>query len=418
MVSGASAVLSGSMSDCSSRLPFKFWVVALVALINSIIFTIIIPTLYPYAKEFGLSDFQASLLTTGFAASQFLGTPVLGRLSDRLGRKPLLILSLLGTVGANVLAALTPFAWLLYLARMLDGLTGGNNSIAQAIISDITTPDQRTQAFGIFGGMFRLGFVLGPPLAYLAQTLPTLPGVTSLGMSFVISAVIALVAAGLCTVFVPETRPPTDCTEFRLSASDFGFDKLLNSFRDPKLGRVFVMTFLVGGTFTIFTFAYQPFFLSVLEQDTKNLAITFVVFGVLAFLAQVFLLEPLRKRTSLVNLLVVALFLRGLLFILIPSFPTIEAFWVILIFFGIVNAFPAPLLDSLVSLRATDEQQGEALGTNSSYLSISNAVGPAISGLLVSFGYSLPFFVAGGLTVAIALFALTLRQPTPAKGNV
>ncbi|MEO0756487.1 MAG: MFS transporter [Cyanobacteria bacterium J06648_16] len=399
------------MSDSSRRLPFKFWIVAAVALINSISFTIIIPTLYPYAKEFGLSDFQASLLTTGYAICQFFGTPVLGRLSDRMGRKPLLIVSLLGTVGANILSAVAPVAWLLYLARMLDGITGGNNSVAQAVISDITTPDQRTQAFGIFSGMFRLGFVLGPPLAYLAQSVPPLPGVTPLGMSFVVSAIIALLAAGMCFFFVPESRPPAECTQFRLSVSDFGFDKLANSFRNPTLGRVFVMTFLTGGTFTIFTFAFQPFFLTVLGQDAKNLAITFVVFGVIAFVSQVFLLEPLRQRTSLVNLLVGALFLRGLLFILIPSFPTITAFWTILIFFGMVNAFPMPLLDSIISLRAKDDEQGEALGTNASYLSISNAVGPAISGLLVSFGYSLPFFVAGALTVAIALFALTLKQP-------
>ncbi|MEL6250281.1 MAG: MFS transporter, partial [Cyanobacteria bacterium J06627_15] len=283
--------------------------------------------------------------------------------------------------------------------------------VAQAVISDITTPDQRTQAFGIFSGMFRLGFVLGPPLAYLAQSVPPLPGVTPLGMSFVVSAIIALLAAGMCFFFVPESRPPAECTQFRLSVSDFGFDKLANSFRNPTLGRVFVMTFLTGGTFTIFTFAFQPFFLTVLGQDAKNLAITFVVFGVIAFVSQVFLLEPLRQRTSLVNLLVGALFLRGLLFILIPSFPTITAFWTILIFFGMVNAFPMPLLDSIISLRAKDDEQGEALGTNASYLSISNAVGPAISGLLVSFGYSLPFFVAGALTVAIALFALTLKQP-------
>ncbi|MEL6137778.1 MAG: MFS transporter [Cyanobacteria bacterium J06628_6] len=399
------------MSDSSRRLPFKFWIVAAVALINSISFTIIIPTLYPYAKEFGLSDFQASLLTTGYAICQFFGTPVLGRMSDRMGRKPLLIVSLLGTVGANILSAVAPVAWLLYLARMLDGITGGNNSVAQAVISDITTPDQRTQAFGIFSGMFRLGFVLGPPLAYLAQSVPPLPGVTPLGMSFVVSAIIALLAAGMCFFFVPESRPPAECTQFRLSVNDFGFDKLANSFRNPTLGRVFVMTFLTGGTFTIFTFAFQPFFLTVLGQDAKNLAITFVVFGVIAFVSQVFLLEPLRQRTSLVNLLVGALFLRGLLFILIPSFPTITAFWTILIFFGMVNAFPMPLLDSIISLRAKDDEQGEALGTNASYLSISNAVGPAISGLLVSFGYSLPFFVAGALTVAIALFALTLKQP-------
>ncbi|MGD1858005.1 MAG: MFS transporter [Leptolyngbyaceae cyanobacterium] len=392
-----------------SRLPLQFWIVTLVAFINSVSFTIIIPTLYPYAKEFGLSDLAASLLTTAFSLSQFVGTPILGRLSDRVGRKPLLVLSLLGTVVANLLAAVSPFAWWLYLARMLDGLTGGNNSVAQAVVSDMTTPEQRTQAFGIFGGMFRLGFVVGPPLAYFAQTLPPLPGITSLGMSFVISAVMALIAAILCFAFLPETRPPSECdTQLRFSWGDFGLGRLVKSFRKPVVGRIFLMTFLNGATFTVFTFAFQPFFLTVLEQDTKDLAFAFVFFGILAFLSQVFLLEPLRKRINLVTLLVGALAMRGILLILYPSFPSVQVFWILLFFFGIVNAFPMPLIDSLLSLRTSKDEQGEALGTNSSCLSIANAIGPAISGVLVTFGYGIPFFVAGGLTLAIAVFALSL----------
>ncbi|NEP54768.1 MAG: MFS transporter, partial [Moorea sp. SIO3C2] len=250
-----------------------------------------------------------------------------------------------------------------------------------------------------------------PPLAYFAQTLPPLPGVSPLGMSFMVSALMAVVAAILCLVVLPETHPPSECDRtLQLSLTDFGFQRLATSFRRPVVGRIFLMTFLNGATFTVFTFAFQPFFLTVLGQDTKVLAFAFVFFGILAFLSQVFLLEPLRKRMNLVTLLVVALVLRGILLILYPSFPTIQAFWVLLFFFGMVNAFPMPLIDSLLSLRTPKEEQGEALGTNSSYLSIANAVGPAISGVLVSFGYGIPFFVAGGLTIAIAAFALSLKS--------
>ncbi|MEA5462548.1 MFS transporter [Leptothoe sp. PORK10 BA2] len=396
-----------------SRLPLQFWIVTLVAFINAVSFTIIIPTLYPYAKEFGLSDLAASLLTTSFSLSQFFSTPILGRLSDRIGRKPLLVISLLGSVVANLLAAVSPFAWWLYLARMLDGLTGGNNSVAQAVVSDITTPEQRTQAFGIFGGMFRLGFVVGPPLAYVAQTLPPFPGITPLGMSFMVSAGMALIAAILCFFVLPETRPPAARVDGAaagplVSLSDFGLKRLFTSFKQPVVGRIFLMTFLNGATFTIFAFAFQPFFLTVLGQDTKNLAFAFVFFGILAFLAQVFLLEPLRQRMNLVTLLVASLVLRGGILILYPTFPNIQAFWILLFFFGLVNAFPMPLIDSLLSLRTPKDEQGEVLGTNASSLSIANAVGPAISGVLVTFGYGMPFFVAGGLTLAIAIFALSL----------
>ncbi|MEL6881748.1 MAG: MFS transporter [Cyanobacteria bacterium J06607_10] len=422
----------------SARLPFQFWIVASIAFINSVSFTIIIPTLYPYAQQFGLSDFEASLLTTAYSLSQFVGTPILGQLSDRLGRRPLLVLSLLGTVVANVLAAIAGVPWLLFAARIFDGLTGGNNSVAQAVVSDITTAEQRTQAFGIYSGLFRLGFVVGPPLSYLAQSLPPLRWrewqVSELGMSFLVSAAIALIAAILCFFFLAETQSSDsaaaenqeevssedgssedisseDKSNQRSAKKNFDFASLFTALGRPVVGRILLMTFLNGFTFTIFTFAFQPFFINVLGQPAKNLAIAFVAFGILAFLSQVFLLEPLRKRFSIVNVLVGALIGRGLLFLLMPALPNIFAFSILLGFFGLVNAFPMPLIDSILSTRSSQREQGEVLGLNASYLSISNAIGPAISGLLVTaLGYSAPFWVAGVLTVLIAGFAVTLKQ--------
>lgn len=408
-----------SNQTSAKKLPFQFWIVTSIAFINSVSFTIIIPTLYPYAKQFGLTDFEASLLTTAYSLSQFLGTPILGQLSDRFGRKPLLVVSLLGTVAANLLAAVAGVPWLLFGARILDGITGGNNSVAQAVISDITSPEQRTQAFGIYSGLFRLGFVLGPPLSYVAQSVPPIKigpwGVSSLGMSFLVSAAIALIAAILCFFFLSETRENTDIEDSlqgKKIRKKLDFISLFTALGRPVVGRILLMTFLNGFTFTIFTFAFQPFFINVLGQDAKNLAIAFVAFGILAFLSQVFFLEPLRKQFSIVNVLVGALICRGLLFMLMPAFPNIAAFAVLLGFFGLVNAFPMPLIDSILSTRSSQREQGEVLGLNASYLSISNAFGPAVAGLLVTrFDYSMPFWVSGVLTVIVAAFALTLKLP-------
>ncbi|MGI8935969.1 MAG: MFS transporter [Phormidesmis sp.] len=131
-------------------------------------------------------------------------------------------------------------------------------------------------------------------------------------------------------------------------------------------------------------------------------------------LSQVFALEPLRKRFSIVNVLVGALVARGILFMLMPALPNIVAFSVLLGLFGLVNAFPMPLIDSILSTRSNQREQGEVLGLNASYLSMSNAIGPAVSGLLVTaFGYAMPFWVAGALTVMIAGFAITLKTPEP-----
>ncbi len=396
-------------SSAPTKLPLQFWIITSIAFINAVSFTIIIPTLYPYAKQFGLSDFQASLLTTGYALSQFFATPVLGRLSDRLGRRPILIISLLGTVFSNVLASVASVAWLLFLARILDGITGGNNSIAQTTISDVTDPSQRAKAFGIFGATFRLGFIAGPALSYLALQLPTLPGVTNLGMCFVVSAVIAEIATLLCFFALPESHPPETCTPFKLTWADFKLGKVITSLSSPKFGRLFLLTFLSGSTFTIFAFAFQPFFLEVLGQNSKMLAVAFAIVGILGFIAQVFGLDPLRKRFSLIKILAIALMLRGLLFLLMPAAPNLLVFFVLMGIFGAINSFPMPIIDSLLSSKSNEKEQGEVLGINASYLSISNAIGPAIGGLLVSFGYRVPFFVGGALTLLTGWFALSIQ---------
>lgn len=389
-------------------LPLQFWIIALIAFINSVSFTIVIPILYPYAKEFGLTDFQASLLTTSYAISQFLATPLLGRFSDFLGRKPLLILSLLGTVFANLVASFTPFAWLLFAARILDGLTGGNMSIARAVISDTTTPTARPKAFGLFDAAFRLGFVTGPAISYFAQNLPIFPGVSPLGMSFFAGAVIALIAVVLTLVLLPETLSQRE--HLKLSWRMFGFVKILQSAKHPRLSRAFILTFMSGFTFTIFTFAFQPFFLNVLQQDAQMLAIVFTLIGVVGVLTQVFAVAPLTQRFNLANILSAAIAGRALVFLLLPAFPVLPVFVLLTVLLGITNSFPLPLISTILSTNSSDREQGEILGINSSYLSISNAFGPIVAGLLVSLGYSTPFWVTGMLTLLTAGFAFSLKS--------
>lgn len=389
-------------------LSIQFWIVTFIAFINAVSFTIIIPVLYPYAKQFGLSDFQASLLTTAYAGCQFLGSPILGSLSDRFGRKPLLILSLLGTVVANLIASLTPLAWLLFLARALDGLTGGNTSVARAVVSDITRPDQRTRAFGIFGATFRLGFVAGPPLSYLAQSVTPLPGVSSLGMSFLVAGSTALIAVFLCWFVLAETHRPSQ-SQMSLQWADFGFYKIAQSVKRQSFNRIFFLTFFSGFTFTIFTFAFQPFFLNVLGQTPRRLAIVFAAIGILGFLTQIFALDPLLNYFSRVRLLYTTMTARAIIFLLLPTFPNVIVFSGLMLVFGFVNSFPMPIINSILSLRSNEQEQGEVMGINTAYLSFANALGPAVSGMLVSFGYKLPFWITGGLTLLVAGFAASLR---------
>lgn len=390
------------------NLPLRFWIVALINFINAVSFTILIPILYPYAKEFGLSDFEASLLTTAYAIAQFFATPILGRFSDTWGRKPLLVLSLFGTVVANLVASITPFVWLLFLARILDGLTGGNTSIAAAVISDTTTPVDRPKAFGLFDATLRLGFMTGPAISYFAQKLPTFPGVTHLGMSFFAAAVMATIATLLTIVFLPETlktpRPlALDITFFDLK----GWTRL---FQNPTIAKVMLLIFSSGTTFTIFTFALQPFFLNVLGQEAANIAILITLVGISGVLTQVFAVAPVTKQFNLAIVLFLALAIRGLIFLGMPIFPTLITFTGLTVLLGMVNAFTMPIMNAILSMQSTEQDQGEVKGLSSSALSISNAIGPAIAGLLVTISYGTPFYVSGILTLFTAGFAFSFRS--------
>ncbi|MGA0198982.1 MAG: MFS transporter, partial [Prochlorotrichaceae cyanobacterium] len=239
-----------SPESSSDRLPLRFWIVALVNFINAISFTILIPILYPYAKAFGLTDFQASLLTTVYALSQFIATPILGRCSDAWGRKPLLVMSLAGTALSNLVASITPVAWLLFVARIFDGVTGGNTSIAAAVISDTTTPQDRARAFGLFDASLRLGFITGPVISYFAQKIPTFPGVSHLGMSFFAAMIMATIATLLTLFYLPETlKTPRPLV---LDGSLFNLKGWLRLLKNKTIANVILLTFLSGGTFTIF----------------------------------------------------------------------------------------------------------------------------------------------------------------------
>src|SRR5579871_3388159 len=141
------------------------FIIALIAVVNMLGYRIVIPILYAYSKRFGLSDFQNGLLFAMFSICQFISTPVIGRLSDKYGRRPLLLISIAGTAASFFTMAFAPNAAFLFIARALDGLTAGNIPVAFAVISDSTKPEERPKAFGLIGASFSFGFVFGPAIS-------------------------------------------------------------------------------------------------------------------------------------------------------------------------------------------------------------------------------------------------------------
>jgi len=383
----------------------SFWIIALINLINSLSFTILIPTIYQYGREFHLSDIETSFLFAIFSIAQFFATPIIGKLSDRFGRRPLLIISLAGTVIGNLLAGTAPNATVLFFARFLDGITGGNISVAQAVISDVTTPENRAKGFGIFGASLGLGFVLGPVLSLVAQQ-------RSLGTAFLVSSVVATIALILTIFFLPETLTKKVINDTNIF--DLGLRDLVKGLTFPKVGILFIINLCVGTTFSLFTFAFQPYYLEVLRQDIKSLTVLFFAIGIIGVLVQIQGVKLMTKYLSLVKILFLGLFFRSLSFLLMPVIPDIHFFLVIAIIFSLFNSLVQPMISTLISLNTRPEEQGKMSGLNASYLSAANGIGPIIAGLIVNqknpatYGY--PLYIAGIFTFIVLFFAVRNRR--------
>jgi predicted MFS family arabinose efflux permease len=383
----------------------NFWITALVAFINSLSLTVLIPIIYLYGKQFGLSDFQTSLLFSMYSIAQFFATPVIGKLSDRFGRKPLLIISLAGTVIANAIAGTATTASWLFFARFLDGITGGNVSVAQAIISDVTTTESRAKAFGVLGAAFGLGFVLGPVTSLFAQQF-------SLGTAFLVSGAIAFLALLITIFLLPETLPTKAASAHKLF--DLGLGNLIRGLVMPKIGILLIINFFIGTTFTIFTYAFQPYFIKILGQNSQSLTLMFILFGMLGTIMQTWGVSLLSRKFNVATIFLFALFIRSFSFMIMPIWQNITYFVIVSILYSLFNSLVQPMINTLISLNAKPQEQGTVMGLNASYLSISNGVGPVIAGMLINQSYpqtySYPLYLAGTFTFIVLLLAIFTRK--------
>ena len=209
-------------------------IIALIAVVNMLGYGIIIPILYAYSKKFGLSDFQNGLLFAIYSVFQFISTPIIGRLSDKYGRRPLLLASIIGTAVSFFMTAFAPNAIFLFLARALDGLTAGNIPVAFAVISDSTKPEERAKAFGLVGAAFSFGFVFGPAISAFTVGI-------SEALPFIIAGIITTIAAILTALFLPETNKHMgEVVHGKL----FDFKKMWHTLFDPNVGLTFLITFI------------------------------------------------------------------------------------------------------------------------------------------------------------------------------
>jgi MFS family permease len=394
-------------------------IVTFINFVNALSFTVLIPNIYSYGRHFGLSDLETSFLFAIYSIAQFFTTPIIGKLSDRFGRKPLLIMSLVGTVIANFIAGTASTAAILFFARFLDGVTGGNVSVAQAIITDITKPEERARAFGLFGASLGVGFIMGPLISYFAIKI-------SIGAPFLASSLLATIALLFTIWRLPETLQPTTPNG---AVFDLGLKNIISGLAIPGVGALLIVTFLTGTTFTMFTFAFQPYYLKVLGQNIDSISLLFFSFGILGVLMQTQGIKFLTRKFSTTQIMFLGLFFRSACFALMPVIPNIIYFVAVSIVFSIFNSLVQPMISTLISINAKPTEQGMTSGLNAAYLSISNGIGPILAAMLVDnktiaaaeqlakakntavpaqtyASYSYPLYVAGICTFAVLFLAI------------
>lgn len=381
--------------------PLALYIVALVGIVNALSYAVIIPFLYPYAKQFGFDAAGSGLLFASFAAAQFLATPIIGRLSDKQGRKIWLAVSVFGTGVSQFLMAVAWNAPSLLFARILDGITGGNNSVAQAVISDTVEPAGRAKWFGILGASFGLGFLVGPAIGGYLSTY-------SLRAPFVLGASLAFLATILIVFFLDETLPVEKRVESH--APLFNFRSLYSALFEPYVGRLFLGSFLTNLSFSIFILGFQSFTSDVLLLSASSIAVIFTIFGLIGLILQGGVVGIAVKRFGEIPLLFFGVITTTVGFFLMGFSHSLPTFILSSIVVATGNSFNVPIVTALLSKHSKAEDQGGAMGINQSYISLGTIVGPLIGGLLTKYSASGPFFGAGLTLLVMLLLTVSISR--------
>lgn len=355
-------------------------VIFITVFIDLIGFGIVIPVLPYYAEgtRFGATPREVGLLFASYSVMQLIFSPVLGRLSDRYGRRPVLLISLLGTSLGFFVMGFATTLWMLFLGRIIDGISGGNISTAQAYIADVTTPENRAKGMGLIGAAFGLGFVFGPAIGGILSR-------WGIHIPLMFAGGLAFANAVLLYFTLPETVT-ADHPARTSAATGRGWSQLVGAFKKPRLSLVLIIYFLSIVAFSIMTAVFTLFMVFRLGYDPFQAGWIFAFVGIISAIIQGGFIGKLVKRFGEARLVIGGtLFFTASLFA-IPFIGPAAGLLGILVtgaFSSVGNALNAPSLTSLASKTAGAHEHGVVLGVTQSVASLARAVGPTVAAFLI-----------------------------------
>ena len=405
-----------------------------VVFINLVGFGLVVPLLPFFALSLDASAWQITLMFSAYSLGQFFAEPFWGRLSDRIGRKPVLLVTLVANAVGYLALAFVPNIWLAIAVRLFTGLGAGNISTVQGYIADVTPPEQRAGRMGMIGAAFGLGFIVGPGLGGLL----TQPQMGHLGYQlpiFVAAALAALAAVGVI-VFLRESRAKADPAAPRPRFLAGLHDARAN----PVVSRVLMVTLVYMAGFSAMESVFGLWAEDRYAWDAREVGLSFMVVGIVSALNQGVFAGRLARRFGEARVLATGMLLFGASLVAqvvapVAWFPAVSldfGAWTLPVVQGwiipVIMALGAcgmslamPNISALISRSTPPDRQGAMLGLNMASGSVARIFGPVIAGFLYSaFGHDWPFLVGAALTVPAAVMAINAgrafraRQAAPA----
>ncbi|MXO64410.1 MFS transporter [Altericroceibacterium endophyticum] len=362
-------------------------VLLLVVFINIAGFGIVIPLLPFYAESFGISAWQVTILFSAYSVGQFLGEPLWGRISDRIGRKPVLMGTMAAIGLSYLLLAYAPDYNTALVLRFVAGIAGGNISTTQAYVADITPPEKRTERLGLLGAAFGLGFMVGPAIGGLL----VVEGIGAAGYRppLLCAAILGVLSVLGIIFFLKESHDHS-----RRAARQQA--RLMEAMRHPIIGQVLLTTLIATGAFSAMEAIYALWTAARFDWGPHEVGLTFTFIGALSALNQAVIAGWIVRRIGEAAALTAGLLLGGISLIAQVWAP--DGMWLvgITVFTVIGISITQPAISGLISLASAPEQQGALLGVNGALGAFARIIGPIIAGALFS-GVSVdaPYIFAG-----------------------
>ena len=383
-------------------------VVITIVLIDLLGFSIVMPLLAPFAKQYGFSGGQIGLLFAAYPMCQLVAGPILGRLSDRYGRRPVLIVSQAGTALSFLILGLSSNFTVMLLARMLDGASGGNILVAQAYVADVTKPENRARGLGLIGMAFGLGFVLGPLMGGLLLELPVDPS-WRLRIPFLVAAAFSTLAWILVLTRLPESLPQD--TQARQAARVVSWRGIIDTMTLPGVGRLVLLGSLVVLAFAALEGTFSLFLRERFHWEARGAAFGFSFLGLVSALVQGGFIRRLVPKYGEPRLIVIGVATLGLGFVALALSESVLALLGATLIVGVGQGLASPTVTGLLSRVTPAREQGAVFGVLSSAQTLARMANYVVANLLlVRGGPAAPFWEAAAISAVALLLALTAAQ--------